>query len=138
MHTSAPSTTLPEDRTAGSGPWAAALAVDVLLVLLFAGLGRRTHALDAAGLLVTAGPFLAGLALGWLVWRVRRAPFAVRPHGIALWVTTVAVGLGLRLAVGEGTAPSFVLVTFAVLGAFLLGPRVLVAALRAIRSRRPG
>lgn len=137
MHTSAPLTALPEQRTAGSGPWAVALGVDVLLVLLFAGLGRRTHALDAAGLLSTAWPFLAGLLLGWLVWGVHRAPFAVRPRGVALWATTVAVGMGLRLAVGEGTAPSFVLVTLAVLGAFLLGPRALVLALRAARSRRP-
>ncbi|WP_298592077.1 DUF3054 domain-containing protein [uncultured Kocuria sp.] len=138
MHTSAPATALPEQRTAGSGPWAAALTVDVLLVLLFAGLGRKTHALDAAGILSTAWPFLAGLLLGWLVWRVHRNPFAVWPRGVALWVTTVAVGMGLRLTVGEGTAPSFVLVTLAVLGAFLLGPRALVLALRAARSRRPG
>jgi hypothetical protein len=138
MHTSAPLTALPEERTAGPGPWATALTVDVLLVLLFAGLGRSTHALDAAGLLVTAWPFLVGLLLGWLVWRVRRAPFAVWPRGVALWATTVAVGMGLRLVVGEGTATSFVLVTLAVLGAFLLGPRVLVSALRAFRSRSPG
>lgn len=138
MHTSAPRTALPEERTASSGPWIGALTVDVLLVLLFAGLGRRTHALDAAGLLATAWPFLAGLLLGWLAWRVRRAPFAVWPRGVALWATTVAVGMGLRLAVGEGAAPSFVLVTLAVLGVFLLGPRALISALRAARSRRPG
>ncbi|MFF0990707.1 DUF3054 domain-containing protein [Kocuria nitroreducens] len=137
MQTSAPSTALPEERTTGSGPWGPALIVDVLLVLLFAGLGRSTHALDATGLLVTAWPFLAGLLLGWLVWRVRRTPFDVWPRGAALWVTTVAVGMGLRLVVGEGTAPSFVLVTLAVLGVFLLGPRALVSALRAVRSRRP-
>lgn len=137
MHTPVPLTSHPEQRSAGSGPWAVALTVDVLLVLLFAGLGRRTHALDAAGLLSTAWPFLAGLLLGWLVWRVRRAPFAVRPTGLALWATTVAVGMGLRLLVGEGTAPSFVLVTLAVLGIFLLGPRVLLSAVRTARSRRP-
>lgn len=138
MHTSASLTARPEERTTGPGPWAVALGVDVLVVLLFAGLGRNTHALDAAGLLVTAWPFLAGLLLGWLVWRVRRAPFSVWPRGAALWVTTVAVGMGLRLVVGEGTAPSFVLVTLGVLGAFLLGPRALVTALRAARSRRSG
>jgi hypothetical protein len=138
MHTSAPLTVLPEERPTGTGAWVAALTVDVLLVLLFAGLGRSTHALSATGLLVTAWPFLTGLLLGWLVWRVRRAPFAVRPMGVALWATTVAVGMGLRLVVGEGTAPSFVLVTLAVLGVFLLAPRALVTALRANRSRRPG
>lgn len=138
MHTSASLTARPEERTTGPGPWQVALSTDVLLVLLFAGLGRSTHALDAAGLLVTAWPFLTGLLLGWLVWRVRRAPFSAGPRGVALWITTVAVGMGLRLVVGEGTAPSFVLVTFGVLGVFLLGPRALVTALRASRSRRSG
>jgi hypothetical protein len=137
MHTSAPLTARPEERTTHPGPWAAALTVDVLLVLLFAGLGRSTHALDAAGLLITAWPFLAGLLLGWIGWRVHRTPFAVWPRGVALWSTTVAVGMALRLLVGEGTAPSFVLVTLAVLGVFLLGPRALVSGLRAARSRRP-
>lgn len=34
MQTSAPLTARPEERTTHSGPWAAALTVDVLLVLL--------------------------------------------------------------------------------------------------------
>lgn len=138
MHTSAPHTALPEQRAAVPGPWIGALTADVLLVLLFAGLGRRTHALDAAGLLSTAWPFLAGLLLGWLVWRVHRTPFGVWPRGVALWLTTVAVGMGLRLAAGEGTAPSFVVVTLVVLGIFLLGHRALVLVLRRARARRPG
>ncbi len=138
MHTSSPTAAPPTRRATGSGPWAPVLVVDVLLVLLFAGLGRRTHALDAAGLLSTAWPFLAGLLLGWLVWRVHRAPSAIWPRGVALWLTTVAVGMALRLTVGEGTAPSFVLVTLVVLGVFLLVPRALVTALRRARTRRPG
>ncbi|MEX5296675.1 DUF3054 domain-containing protein [Kocuria sp. CPCC 205268] len=138
MHTSSPTAAPPARRATGSGPWAPVLVVDVLVVLLFAGLGRRTHALDAAGLLSTAWPFLAGLLLGWLVWRVHRAPSVIRPRGVALWLTTVAVGMALRLTVGEGTAPSFVLVTLVVLGVFLLVPRALVTALRGARTRRPG
>lgn len=137
MHSSATLTALPGRRTARSVPWIAALAVDVVLVLLFAGLGRSTHSLDAAGLLLTAWPFLTGVLLGWVVWRVHRDPFVVWPRGVALWLTTVAVGMGLRLLVGEGTAPSFVLVTLAVLAVFLLGPRALVLLLRAVRSRGP-
>jgi hypothetical protein len=110
--------------------------VDVVLILLFAGLGRSTHALDPAGVLETAWPFLAGLLVGWAAWRVHRAPFSVWPRGVALWLTTVAAGMVLRVLAGEGTAPSFVLVTLGVLAVFLLGPRALVQVVRVLRSRR--
>lgn len=119
-------------------PWAAALAVDVAALLLFAAVGRRTHALGVAGVLETAWPFLVGLVVGWLVWQVHRAPASVWPRGVALWLSTVAVGMGLRALTGEGTAPSFVLVTLGVLAVLLLGPRAVRRLLRALRSRRTG
>ncbi|MEX5270371.1 DUF3054 domain-containing protein [Kocuria sabuli] len=136
MPTSAPSTLSPERTTDRPTTWPAALALDVLLVLLFARIGRNAHALDPTGVLETAWPFLAGLLLGWAAWQVHRAPFAPWPQGVALWLTTVAVGMGLRVLVGEGTAPSFVLVTLVVLAVFLLGPRCLALLVRAVRSRR--
>ncbi|MEX5302705.1 DUF3054 domain-containing protein [Kocuria sabuli] len=136
MPISAPSAPSSARIRARSTTWPAALTVDVLLVLLFASLGRNAHALDPAGVLETAWPFLAGLLLGWAAWQVHRAPFAPWPRGIALWLTTVAVGMGLRVLVGEGTAPSFVLVTLVVLAVFLLGPRCLALLVRAARSRR--
>jgi hypothetical protein len=136
MLTSAPSTPSPARTRAGSINWPTALTVDVLLVLLFAGIGRHAHALDPAGVLETAWPFLAGLLLGWATWQVHRAPFAPWPRGIALWLSTVAVGLGLRVLVGEGTAPSFMLVTLVVLAVLLLGPRCLALLVRTSRSRR--
>ena len=136
MHTSAPATTPPDTRSGRSTSWPTALTVDVVLILLFAGLGRSTHALDPAGVLETAWPFLAGLLVGWAAWRVHRAPFSVWPRGVALWLTTVAAGMVLRVLAGEGTAPSFVLVTLGVLAVFLLGPRALVQVVRVLRSRR--
>ncbi|GGG58913.1 membrane protein [Kocuria dechangensis] len=138
MHTPAPATTPPDARPGRSVSWPIALTVDVALILLFASLGRSAHALDPAGVLETAWPFLAGLLVGWTVWRVRRAPFSVWPGGVALWLTTVAAGMVLRVLVGEGTALSFVLVTLGVLAVFLLGPRVLVQLVRGLRSRRSG
>ena len=45
----------------------------------------------------------------------------------------LVVGMVLRVLAGEGTAPSFVLVTLTVLGALLLGTRCLARLLR----RRP-
>ena len=115
-----------------------AFVVDVGLVLLFAAVGRRSHAESGAvvGLLRTAWPFLAGLVLGWAAavgWR-RTTPLRVR-DAVPVWVLTVAGGMLLRAATGAGTAPSFVVVATVVLGVFLLGWRAL-ATLARRRSAR--
>ncbi|MUN62696.1 DUF3054 family protein [Kocuria sediminis] len=136
MHTTAPTTARRSGRTGHGRSWPAVLVLDVLLVLLFAGVGRSTHALDPVGLLETAWPFLAGLLLGWVLWRLPRQPVGLWPRGVALWLTTVSVGMGLRVLVGEGTAPSFVLVTLGVLAVLLLGHRALALTVRAARARR--
>jgi hypothetical protein len=117
----------------------AALALDALLVVVFAAVGRASHAESnpVAGALSTAWPFLAGTAVGWLVVRVmRRAwPLDVAP-GVTVWFATVAVGMVLRHAVGAGTAPSFVVVASLVLALFLLGWRALGAyAVRRLSAR---
>jgi len=110
-----------------------AFVLDVGLVLLFAAVGRRSHAESGAvlGVLRTAWPFLAGLVLGWVValgWR-RTAPLGVR-DALPVWVLTVAGGMLLRVATGAGTALSFVVVATVVLGVFLLGWRALAALAR--------
>ena len=116
---------------------AAAFVVDAALVVLFAAVGRRSHAESGAvlGVLLTAWPFLAGTVLGWVVavaWR-RRAPLGVR-DGVPVWVCAVAAGMLLRVATGTGTAFSFVVVATVVLGVFLLGWRALATL---ARRRRP-
>ena len=114
------------------------LAVDVVAVLVFAAVGRRSHDADAqgvggalAGLAHTAWPFLVALALGWALvvargWR----PARVRPAGAAVWAVTVLGGHALRLLSGQGSAVSFLVVTAVVLGVFLLGWRTGWRALR--------
>ena len=87
-----------------------AFVVDVVLVLLFAGIGRRSDAESGAvvGVLRTAWPFLAGVVLGWVValgWAAH-PPLRVR-DGVPVWVLTVAGGMLLRAATGAGTAFSF-------------------------------
>jgi hypothetical protein len=116
---------------------AAAFLLDAVLVVLFAAVGRRSHAESGAvlGVLLTAWPFLVGTVLGWVVavaWR-RRAQLGVR-DGIPVWVGAVAAGMLLRVATGAGTAFSFVVVATVVLGVFLLGWRALAAL---ARRRRP-
>lgn len=126
-------------------PWwrrpAVALLLDVLLVLVFAGVGRASHDESGPvfGALVTAWPFLVGTAIGWLVVRVVRGvwPIDVAP-GVTVWFATVLVGMLLRHAVGSGTALSFVVVASVVLALFLLGWRALGAyAVRRARAPRP-
>ncbi|MGW0178582.1 DUF3054 domain-containing protein [Nocardia sp. NPDC003345] len=116
------------------------IAADALLVVLFCAIGRRSH--DEAvltGLLHTVWPFATGLAVGWIlvVLRARRAsgtePFdATRlwPAGILIWLSTLVVGMLLRVVSGQGTAVSFIVVAALVLALFLLGWRGAVRALR--------
>jgi peptidoglycan/LPS O-acetylase OafA/YrhL len=109
----------------------AALA-DIVGVLLFCAIGRRSHAegLTVAGVAETAWPFLVGAAVGWLLSRAWRRPTAVVPTGVAVWACTVAVGMLLRKATSAGVAFSFVIVASAATAVLLLGWRVLVASLQ--------
>ncbi len=116
-----------------------ALIVDVVLVLVFVAIGRRTHAESGAlvGIAATAWPFLVGLAAGWLLGRVHQRPVRVWPEGAAVWLSTVAVGVLLRGLTDAGTAVSFIVVATVVLGVFLLGWRAAAGALgRRSRGRR--
>lgn len=103
-----------------------ALAVDAVLVLVFAAIGRAEHERGNAmlGALMTAWPFLVGTAIGWLLVTQlgRRVPIEVGP-GVTVWLSTVFFGMVLRQIAGEGTAFSFIVVATLVLGAFLLGWR---------------
>jgi hypothetical protein len=114
-----------------------AAVLDVLLVLIFVLTGRGSHAegLTVAGIAVTAWPFLAGVIVGWLLVRAWRSPRRVVWTGIGVWIATVVIGMLLRMASGQGTALSFVIVATLVLGAFLLGWRGIAAAVA--RLRRP-
>lgn len=109
------------------GPaWLAWLATDVVAVLVFCAVGRRSHAegLSITGVASTAWPFLTGTVIGWLASRGWRRPTAVVPTGVAVWVCTVVVGMLLRKASSAGVAASFVVVASSVTAALLLGWRV--------------
>lgn len=138
MQTQAPSPAVSSGRSRrGPARWTPTLVLDVALLLVFAGLGRNAHSLDPGGLLETAWPFLVGLLLGWAAWQVHREPLSVWPRGVALWLTTVAVGMCLRLLTGEGTAPAFVLVALGVLAVFLLVPRAVAGLALRRGAHRP-
>lgn len=118
--------------------WPVQLAADVVLIIVFAALGRDTHAhgVDPAGVLITASPFVAAALAGWALLRLWQHPGSFWPHGVLLWLITAGGGLALRALAGGGTAVSFQLVTFGVLGAFLLLPR-LASSLVMRRRTRP-
>ncbi|TNY38442.1 DUF3054 domain-containing protein [Thermomonospora catenispora] len=111
--------------------WVAGL-LDVVGVVVFVAVGRASHEESGTltGVASTAWPFLAGLAVGWAVGRARRRPWALFPAGVVIWATTVAGGMALRAATGQGTAPAFVIVAASFLALALLGWR-LVARLAA-------
>jgi len=105
------------------------LLVDAVLVVVFALVGRSSHAegLDPAGVWGTAWPFLAGLAVGWLVALGWRHPLAVWPTGIVAWAGTLVVGMLLRVASGQGAALAFIIVAALTLAVLLIGWRGLAS-----------
>jgi hypothetical protein len=131
--------TVPESAAAspvGRATVLGALALDVLLVIAFAAIGRASHDSDVwTGLWQTAWPFLAGLGIGWLVTRAWRAPAAPVRTGLGVWAITVAGGMLLRWASGQGTALAFIIVASLTLLVALVGWRVIVAVVRRVRRR---
>ncbi len=121
------------------GPkWLAWPATDVVAVLIFCAVGRRSHAegITITGVATTAWPFLTGTVLGWLVSGGWRRPTAVAPTGVIVWVCTVAVGMLLRKASSAGVAASFVVVAASVTAVLLLGWRAAVGLI--LRHRLDG
>ena len=108
---------------------AVALATDIVMVVVFCTIGRRSHAegLTLAGIAETAWPFLSGTLAGWLLARAWRAPTAVAPTGLIVWVSTVVIGMLLRKASSQGVAVSFIVVASLVTALLLLGWRAAVA-----------
>lgn len=102
------------------------LAVDVVGVLVFCAVGRRSHdeGLNVTGIAATAWPFLTGTVIGWLVSRGWRRPTALAPTGVVVWLCTVVIGMLLRKATSAGVAASFVVVATTVTALLLLGWRV--------------
>jgi Protein of unknown function (DUF3054) len=109
--------------------WLGALVTDIVGVLVFCAVGRRSHdeGLNATGVATTAWPFLTGTVFGWLSSRAWQRPTAVVPTGVVVWLCTVAVGMLLRKASSAGVAASFVLVAASVTAVLLLGWRAVVA-----------
>ena len=115
-------------------PWPTAVIADVLVVLVFATIGRASHDESAGlhGVVHTAWPFLIGTLLALALSAYTHAnPLGLRV-AIRVWLLTVLVGMVIRAATGAGTAFAFVIVALVVLGVCFLGWR---AAMRLHRLR---
>lgn len=105
------------------------LAFDLVAVLAFVVIGRRTH--DETNAIVDvvriALPFVMALSVGWAVtWR-RLRPTSVRAGLVCAAMTTV-LGMGIRwLVFDDGIALPFVAVATGFLTASMIGWRLLAA-----------
>lgn len=115
-----------------------AFVIDAALIFVFAAVGRGEHdrAATIAGLMTTAGPFLAGLAISWAIALVWRHPLRSVRAGVPVWIGTVAFGMLFRLLSDQGTALPFVLVATLTLALFLIGWRLIAALVLKLRVRR--
>lgn len=119
-----------------------AFPIDLVLVLAFVLIGRASHdESPVLGALVTLWPFAVGLVVGWIISRAWRKPYNLVRSGIPIWISTVVIGMVLRVASQQGIKPSFVVVATIVLAIFLLGWRAIAALVgrpRGGRGRRGG
>ncbi|MGO3878702.1 MAG: DUF3054 domain-containing protein [Agrococcus casei] len=119
---------------------ALALVLDAALVVVFAAIGRASHERGVfgdggLGLATTAWPFLAALAVGWLVCLGWRRPLSIVRTAVPVWVVTVAGGMLLRAVSDQGTALPFVIVATVTLLVLLVGWRLIAAVVRRMRAR---
>lgn len=122
-------------RSSGRAVLVSAL-LDVVLIVVFAAIGRASHSEDiASGLVTTAWPFLIALAVGWIVALAWRAPAAPVRTGLPVWAVTVVGGMLLRAASGQGVQVAFVIVAAIVLLVFLVGRRALTGLIGRARRR---
>ncbi|WP_461190228.1 DUF3054 domain-containing protein [Arthrobacter sp. Z4-13] len=115
---------------------AAAAIADAVLILVFAAVGRDAHQRGdvVAGVLLTAWPFLAGAALGWLAARAWRNPLSVRRAGLAVWLGALVGGMALRLVTGQTVVLPFIIVALLSLGLLVVGWRLAWAGAKRLRS----
>lgn len=119
---------MPIDSDERTRPALTALATDVVCLIVFATVGRRSHAegLSLAGIAETAWPFVAGAVVGWAVSLGWRRPYSLIPTGVAVWVCTMVVGMLLRKLTSAGIAPSFIVVASISTAVLLLGWRAAI------------
>lgn len=108
----------------------APIALDLFLVLVFAVIGRISHGLSLAGIFATAWPFLIAALLAWVVLQAVNWSGLDLRSGLLVWLVTLCVGIGLRLAAGHSAAVAFVVISALFLGGVLCGWRLVAWLVR--------
>ena len=103
-------------------------AIDLVLVVIFAVVGRSSHAeaLDIVGIAQTAWPFLTACLLGWVVISLLDDTGYGPRAALVVWLVTVLAGMGLRIVAGDTAELAFVLVATALLFSAFFGWRLAV------------
>ncbi|MFT4294512.1 MAG: DUF3054 domain-containing protein [Micropruina sp.] len=116
--------------------WWWTLGVDLLVVLVFATVGRFSHAegLDPVGVAVTAYPFVVALLGSTVVLLGLKRPPERLLNGVLVWLGTLVFGMWIRANAGGGVQPSFIVVAGIFLAVTMLGWRLLA---RRQLSRKP-
>ncbi|MFP5022997.1 DUF3054 domain-containing protein [Pseudonocardia phyllosphaerae] len=117
---------------------ALALVADLVAVVVFAAIGRISHAEadSILGLIGTALPFALGVVAAWATPWVRAAPTTARAGAVVL-AGSVVVGFVLRLGFLDRLPLSFAVVATISLAVLLLGWRGLAAVVAYLRTREP-
>ena len=78
---------------------AVAFVLDLVAVIAFVAIGRRSHDEDSglANLFEIAAPFMIGVAAGWAILRLWQSPLWSN-RAVGMWLITVALGMVLRLS----------------------------------------
>lgn len=113
----------------------AGAAADIILILAFAAIGRDAHHREepVLGVLLTAWPFLAGAAAGWMAARAWRNPLSVLRAGVPVWLGSLIGGMVLRALTAQTVVVPFIIVATLALAVFLVGYRLLLVGLARLR-----
>lgn len=114
-----------------------AAALDIVMVALFAVIGRQSHAigLSIGAVFQTMWPFTLGLTVAWLVFRVWRKPLSPL-SGVFIAFTALVFGQVIRILSRTGTfSVPFIMVSAIALLLLLVGWRLIGAAITKITAR---
>jgi hypothetical protein len=108
-----------------------AFLTDFLAILIFVLIGRdaHKHSFSITGIASTLWPFAVGLLLAWVYLHLRHLDGTSRRSGAIIVLTTVTIGMLLRVVSGQGTTLTFIIVALIFLSLMLIGWRELASRL---------